>query len=97
MSRTDNFMGLSKRAMAMVAYAKRSFSGEIVEGDYGNTHPLSRYEMPDGRVLKEFVRHVECHGGPCYFMALKDVRGCTVRKSKWTRAEINDNLGFSQE
>jgi hypothetical protein len=83
--------------MKMVAYAKRSLSGEMGRGEYGPDFPLAQFKMPDGRVLKQFVQLVRSCGGSCFFLALKDSRGCTVRKSKWTDAEIDKCLGIGQD
>jgi hypothetical protein len=94
MSRSASVFGLSSGAKKLVAYAEKSLSGEIVHGDYEYDFPLWQYKMTDGRVLKEFVAHTECCGGTCYFLALRDARGCRVRKSKWKKEEIRAALGF---
>ena len=49
---------------------------------------LNRYELPTGEIFEEFVQAQPWHGGPCYFIALKDASGDPVRESLWKRKEM---------
>ena len=49
---------------------------------------LHRYKMPNGAVFEEFIQAEPWHGGPCYFIALKNKKGNTVRQSLWTNEEL---------
>ena len=50
---------------------------------------LKEYTLQDGRVLQEFVQAAPWHGGPNYFIALKDAAtGHPVFESLWSDEEI---------
>lgn len=74
---------------ASVPVARIRVIGKI-EGAW-NPHvaDLHRYQLPDGRVLEEFIQETPWSGGPVYHIALKDVRtGKPVPESLWTDEEL---------
>jgi hypothetical protein len=61
----------------------------VIEGAFAATvADLNRYELPSGEVFEEYVQAAPWHSGPCYYIALKDAEGNLVRRSLWTRKEI---------
>lgn len=49
---------------------------------------LKEYAMPDGTVYQEYVQAEPWHGGPCYYIALKNAKtGKPVTESLWTSEE----------
>jgi hypothetical protein len=68
-------------------------SGESFEGMFGERHELSRYELPDGRVLCEYVQAEPWSSGPCIFLALRDQRsGEPLAETLWSDQEIDAEL-----
>lgn len=51
---------------------------------------LSRYTLPNGEVLTEYVQAEPWSSGPCYFVALKDAKGKPVPQSLWSDDDLNN-------
>ncbi len=74
---------------ARVPAARRQVVGKITGAWNPNVAALYRYSLPGGKVLEEFVQSTPWSGGPCYFIALKDVAsGKPVPQSLWSDEEL---------
>jgi len=66
----------------------------VLEGAFFNYFDLSKFTLPDGRVLFERVQESPWASGPYFFTALQDASGKWVTVSLWTDQEICDYLGW---
>ena len=71
-----------------VPIARRKVIGTIEGAWNPEVANLNRHIMPNGEVYSEYVQEVPWHGGPMYFIALKDRLGKPVAQSLWTEGEM---------
>ncbi|MBU6452438.1 MAG: hypothetical protein KGS72_11705 [Cyanobacteria bacterium REEB67] len=71
-----------------VPLATKEVVGKITGAWTDHVANLHRYTFPDGRVYEEFIQAEPWSGGPCYYIALKNLKGNVIRQSLWTSEEL---------
>jgi hypothetical protein len=86
MARYDKYIGLNEKGASLVAdpSTTKEVIGKIKGAWVNVVNDLHRFTLPNGRIYNEFVQCEVWMGGPCYFIALKDNRGRTLRRTLWT-------------
>jgi hypothetical protein len=74
----------------VVPVAKVEVIGKITGAWKDVVANLHRYTLPDGRVYEEFIQAEPWSSGPCYFIALKNLKGNVISQSLWTTDELNN-------
>jgi len=70
MSRTDQYIGLTRAAESYVSERERLATTPL-EGAFGNSFDLGTWAGDNGSVLKEVVQAAPWSSGPMYFTCLK--------------------------
>lgn len=88
MARTDQFVGLTERALDIVVNCATRQPADVYETAWNGCWPLHLYTMKDGTVYMEYVQETPWSSGPMYFLGLKDKDGNPIKDLLWTEEEI---------